>query len=262
MTPWVARLLFLNVAMFVLTLVVRGLGDPFVLVPALLLQRPWTIITYMFLHGGLGHIFFNMLALFFFGPRLEARLGSRRFLVLYLVSGIAGGLLSFTHPMIGVIGASGAVYGVMLGYAHYWPRDEVLIWGVLPVQVRWMVIALTGISLVSGFGGAGDGVAHFAHLGGFAGAWLYLRLLDERRGSRQFHAQALGFARATGSSRQVLETEAAARARWAHIPREELHPVNREELERILAKIEREGTGKLSEGEVEFLERFSQRSDH
>lgn len=253
MTPWVSRLIFLNVLMFVLQLVVPGLGDALMFVPALLLARPWTIVTYMFLHGGIGHIFFNMLALFFFGPRLEARLGSRRFLALYFIAGISGGLLSFTSPMIGVIGASGAVYGVMLGYAHYWPRDEVLIWGVLPVQVRWLVLAVTAISLVSGFGGAGDGVAHFAHLGGFAGAWIYLKLLREGRGSRKFHAQALGLAR------PALETEATAMARWRQIPREGLHPVNREELDRVLEKIQREGVGRLTEGEREFLERFSGR---
>ncbi len=255
MTPWVARLIFLNVLMYVLVLVVPGLGDALMLVPALLLSRPWTLVTYMFLHGGLGHIFFNMLALFFFGPRLEARLGSRRFLLLYLTAGISGGLLSFTNPMIGVIGASGAVYGVMFGYAHYWPRDEVLIWGILPVQVRWMVVALTAISLVSGFGGAGDGVAHFAHLGGFAGAWLYLKLLDEGRGRRQFHARAVGLAYAK------RDTEAGALARWTQIPRDQLHPVNREELDRVLDKIQREGIGKLTEGEREFLERFSARGE-
>jgi len=255
MTPWVARLLFLNVAVFVLTLVEPGLGDAFMLVPAFLLHRPWTIITYMFLHGGLGHIFFNMLGLFFFGPRLEARLGSRRFLMFYLVSGISGGLLSFTSPMVPVIGASGAVYGVMLGYAHYWPRDEFLIWGVLPVEVRWLVLGLTGISLISGFGGAGDGVAHFAHLGGFAGAWLFLRIMELTSGSKRFHAMAtsqLAFASRESPSSMV--------ARWTSIPREELHPVNREELDRILAKLEHDGVGKLSAGEVEFLERFSQRT--
>jgi len=137
MTPWVARLIFLNVLMYALTWLVPGLGDALMFVPALFLSRPWTIVTYMFLHGSLGHIFFNMFALFFFGPRIEARLGSRRFLGLYFASGVMGGLLSFTSPMIGVIGASGAVYGVMFAFAYYWPREVVHIWGVLPVEIRW-----------------------------------------------------------------------------------------------------------------------------
>ncbi len=251
MTPWVARLIFLNVLMFGLTIVVPGLGDALMFVPALFLVRPWTIVTYMFLHGGLGHIFFNMFALFFFGPRLEARLGSRRFLGLYLASGVMGGLLSFTSPMIGVIGASGAVYGVMFGFAYFWPREVVHIWGVLPVEVRWLVVALTVLSLVSGFGGAGDGIAHFAHLGGFLGAWVYLKVMERTSGARQFQT------RATATAPSISST--AAVARWAHIQREGLHPVNLEELDRVMAKLQQEGVARLTDGEKEFLERFSQR---
>ena len=252
MTPWVARLLFLNGVMYLLTLAVPGLGDALMFVPALVLSRPWTIVTYMFLHGGLGHIFFNMLALFFFGPRLEARLGSRRFIGLYLASGVMGALASFTNPMIGVIGASGAVYGVMFGFAHYWPREVVHIWGVLPVEVRWLVVGMTVLSLVSGFGGAGDGVAHFAHLGGFLGAWIYLKVLDRTSGARRFQSRAV-------ASTPSLATTSLAVARWSHIQREGLHPVNLEELDRVMAKLQREGVARLTDGEKEFLERFSKR---
>lgn len=252
MTPWVARLLFLNAVMYLLTLAVPGLGDALMFVPALILSRPWTIVTYMFLHGSLGHIFFNMLALFFFGPRLEARLGSRRFIGLYLASGVMGALASFTNPMIGVIGASGAVYGVMFGFAHYWPREVVHIWGVLPVEVRWLVVGMTVLSLVSGFGGAGDGVAHFAHLGGFLGAWIYLKVLDRTSGARRFQARAV-------ASTPSLATTSSAVARWSHIQREGLHPVNLEELDRVMAKLQREGVARLTDTEKEFLERFSQR---
>ncbi len=252
MTPWVARLLFLNAVMYLLTLAVPPLGDALMFVPALILSRPWTIVTYMFLHGSLGHIFFNMLALFFFGPRLEARLGSRRFIGLYLASGVMGALASFTNPMIGVIGASGAVYGVMFGFAHYWPREVVHIWGVLPVEVRWLVVGMTVLSLVSGFGGAGDGVAHFAHLGGFLGAWIYLKVLDRTSGARRFQARAV-------ASTPSLATTSSAVARWSHIQREGLHPVNLEELDRVMAKLQREGVARLTDTEKEFLERFSQR---
>jgi len=252
MTPWVARLIFLNVVMYLLTLAMPGLGDALMFVPALVLSRPWTLVTYMFLHGSLGHIFFNMLALFFFGPRLEARLGSRRFLGLYFTSGVAGALASFTNPMIGVIGASGAVYGVMLGFAYYWPREVVHIWGVLPVEVRWLVLGMTVLSLVSGFGGAGDGIAHFAHLGGFAGAWIYLKIIDRTSGARRFQARAV-------AAPPSISSSTAAVARWSHIQREGLHPVNLEELDRVMAKLQREGVARLTDGEKEFLERFSKR---
>jgi membrane associated rhomboid family serine protease len=251
MTPWVARLIFLNVLMYGLTLIVPGLGDALMFVPALILSRPWTIVTYMFLHGGLGHIFFNMFALFFFGPRIEARLGSRRFLGLYFASGIMGGLLSFTSPMIGVIGASGAVYGVMFAFAYYWPREVVHIWGVLPVEIRWLVAGLTVFSLISGVGGGGDGIAHFAHLGGMAGAWLYLKVMERTSGARRFQARA--------TAAPPSPTSTSAIARWSHISREGLHPVNLEELDRVMAKLQREGVARLTDGEKEFLERFSKR---
>jgi membrane associated rhomboid family serine protease len=251
MTPWVARLIFLNVLMYGLTLIVPGLGDALMFVPALILSRPWTIITYMFLHGSLGHLFFNMFALFFFGPRIEARLGSRRFLGLYFASGVMGGLLSFTSPMIGVIGASGAVYGVMFAFAYYWPREVVHIWGVLPVEIRWLVAGLTVVSLISGFGGGGDGIAHFANLGGMAGAWIYLKVMERTSGARRFQARA--------TAAPPSATTASAIARWSHITREGLHPVNLEELDRVMAKLQREGVARLTDGEKEFLERFSKR---
>ena len=123
-------------------------------VPSQALTRPWTVITYMFLHGGFGHILFNMLALFFFGPRVESRLGSRRFATLYFVSGIMGAVLSiFFAPHVPIIGASGAVFGVMLAFARFWPRDQILIWGILPVEARVMVIAMTAMAVVFGFTG-------------------------------------------------------------------------------------------------------------
>jgi membrane associated rhomboid family serine protease len=138
MTRRVTTIIIANVAVFFLipgqTMLYRELA----FIPAAILVRPWTIITYMFLHGGFAHIFFNMLALFFFGPRLEMRLGGGRFLALYFVAGVTGALLSLiefvaTGGNIAIVGASGAVFGVMLGYAHYWPRDRIFIWGILPV---------------------------------------------------------------------------------------------------------------------------------
>jgi hypothetical protein len=133
-------------------------------------------------------------------------------------------------------------------------RQVVHIWGVLPVEIRWLVVFATAISLVSGFGGSGDGIAHFAHLGGFLGAWIYLRVLERTTGARKFQE------RASPVARRSLETSGNAMARWSRIRREELHEVNRDELDRIMAKIEREGVGQLTPGEREFLERFSQRA--
>jgi len=256
MTPWVLRLIVANAAMYLVTMSAPALVSSLALVPGLMLQRPWTVVTYMFLHGGLGHLFFNMLALFFFGPRLEARLGSRQFLILYFASGISGALLSLAFmPYAAVIGASGAVFGVMLGFAHFWPRDPLLIWGIIPVEARWMVAGMTVLALFGGFSGGGGGVAHFAHLGGFVGGWLCLKWFEARSPSRTFR-------RKMAPPAPRIETSESSLARWQRIRRENLHEVNRTELDRILDKINAQGIASLTPGDREFLERFSSRELH
>ncbi|HEX9164669.1 MAG TPA: rhomboid family intramembrane serine protease [Gemmatimonadales bacterium] len=252
MTPWVLRLIVANTAVFLLSMTVGGVMDSLVLVPALILQRPWSAITYMFLHGGLGHLFFNMLSLFFFGSRVEQRLGERRFLILYFASGIAGALLSAVFsPWSAIVGASGAVFGVMLAFAWFWPHDQILIWGIIPIEARWMVALMTGLALFGGFTGAQGGIAHFAHLGGFVGGWICLKAFGARSGMKQFRGRT-----APVVSREPVES---AMARWGRIRRENLHEVNRGELDRILDKISASGVASLTLGEREFLERFAAR---
>jgi membrane associated rhomboid family serine protease len=247
MTPWVLRLIIANVVVFALQQLRPALTDTFAFVPALFLIRPWTIFTYMFLHGDVGHILFNMLGLFFFGPRLEDLLGAQRFLILYVVSGMVGALLSFFSPFTGIIGASGATYGVFMGFAYFWPRERILVMGVVPVEARWFVVVMTIISLLGGFGASPDGVAHFAHLGGFLGGFLCLKALERS-------------ARAAQMARNVVLTATSHGdvERWKKIPRERLHEVNRAELDRLLEKIEKSGVASLSQGEREFLDRFSE----
>lgn len=251
MTPWVQRLLIANVAIFFLSLispVVIAVGE---LIPAYVLFRPWTLVTYMFLHDptGFGHIFFNMLALYFFGQRVEERLGGRQFLWLYFISGLMAAALSFLTPRAAVIGASGAVYGVMLAFAWFWPRDKIYIWGVLPIEARWLVILTTLISLYSGFSGRGGGVAHFAHLGGFLGGLLYLVWLRTRSPGKRFKQRAVAAA-APPPSRADTQ-------RWKDIDRTSVHAVNRGELDRILDKINAQGIASLTPAERSFLDHFS-----
>jgi membrane associated rhomboid family serine protease len=247
MNTWTMRIILANVAMFALSMLAPGLLNATALVPAESLIRPWTLITYMFMHAGFSHILFNMLGLFFFGPRLELELGGKRFLVLYFISGLTGGFLSFFFtPYSPIVGASGAVYGVFLGFAYFWPRERIFLWGILPIESRWLVVGMTMLSLFGGFGGDGSNVAHFAHLGGFLGAFLYLKWLDTRS------PQAL-----------MMKTMApppparGAPERWAKIDRNSLHEVNRSELDRIREKIATKGSGSLTVTEIDFLERFS-----
>lgn len=242
MTPWVQRFLIANVLIFFVQQTMPGLDRSLVLVPALLLARPWTLVTYMFLHAGFTHILFNMLGLYFFGPRVEQRIGSSRFFALYMISGITGGLLSFYTPMVAIVGASGAIFGVLLAYARFWPRDQMLIWGIIPIEVRWLVLIYTIISLL----GIGSGVAHFAHLGGFLGAFLYLLWMERSAGARKF--------------RKVATAPPAAKdavlGNWRNVNRAGVHAVNKEEVDRILDKISASGLASLTPQERLFLSNF------
>jgi membrane associated rhomboid family serine protease len=244
---WSVRLILANVVVFFISSTVPGFSEKFMLVPAWILTRPWTGVSYMFLHAGMWHLLFNMLALYFFGPRLEAEIGGRRFLILYFLSGLMGGALSFVFtPYTAIVGASGAIFGVLIGYAHYWPKDQILIWGILPVEARWFVIIMTALSLFGGFGGSMDDVAHFAHLGGFLGGWLYVKYLDRVRRSELIPKE-----------QALPKPSASSMLRWSTIRRESLHEVNREEFDRIMAKLKATGPESLTSREREFLDRFS-----
>jgi membrane associated rhomboid family serine protease len=247
LTRWVTRLLIANVVIYFLQLANPLVERALMFVPALVLERPWTIVTYMFLHGSMTHILFNMLGLFFFGPRLELELGSRQFLLLYFIAGISGAILSlFLAPMAAIIGASGGVYGVFLGFAYLWPRAQIYIWGMIPVEARWLVVGMTALSLFGGAGGSSDGTAHFAHLGGFLGGYIYLRWFVKT-----------GVREAPASAPVVAMPSNAELKRWEAIPTEGMHPVNREELERIREKLRTSGPANLTLNERAFLDRFS-----
>jgi membrane associated rhomboid family serine protease len=245
MKSWTMRLIAANVVLYFLTSASPGLMNTLMLVPVLIVSAPWTVVTYMFLHANLWHLLFNMLGLLFFGPRLEAELGGRDFLLLYFISGIAGALLSFITPYVAIVGASGAVFGVLLGFARYWPREQIMIWGIIPVEARWLVIIMTVLSLIGGFGGGGD-VAHFAHLGGFAGGLLFLLWRDRNTRAARFKA-----------SMTAPAIRPADLQRWSSIDRTRMHEVNRSELERIMAKLQTGGTETLTPDERAFLDRFS-----
>jgi membrane associated rhomboid family serine protease len=175
LTLWVKRLLMINGAVFLFTLAFAGVVPYLAFLPADVLSRPWTPVSYMFVHATFFHLLFNMLGLFFFGPPLEERWGAGAFAKFYLICGLGGALLSLAFPYQPIVGASAAVYGIMVAYAMYWPDNPIYIWGIFPVKAKWLVMFLVGISLFyAAFGGASN-VAHLAHLGGCAAAFLYLK---------------------------------------------------------------------------------------
>lgn len=254
MTPWVLRLLIANIAVFLVAQPGSQLYQLLVFVPLWVLRRPWTPFTYMFLHAGVMHILFNMLGLYFFGPRLEQRMGSRDFLILYIVAGLSGAALSYVFaPNAAIVGASAAVFGVLYGYAHYWPDDRIYLWFVLPVPARLLILGLVGLSLFYGFTGTGGQIAHFAHLGGFAGGWGYMKLRERRSGA--FRRKATPGADPTAIER--LSGKAARdEKRWEDIDTSGLHEINRIEVERIRKKIGESGAGSLTSEERAFMNRM------
>jgi membrane associated rhomboid family serine protease len=254
MTPWVKRLLLANIAVFFLQLTVPGgvVTQLLRFVPVLALTRPWSLITYMFVHdpNGVSHILFNMIALYFFGPRVEERLGSSHFIRLYVFSGIMGGILSiFLAPRYPIVGASGAIFGVTLAFAKYWPRERIYIWGILPVEVWLMVLVYGLLALFGGFGGGGGNTAHFAHLGGYLGAWIYLLWMERRSPSRQWKSKL----EKPGKSVEIGD--------WKRIDTKGIHEVNRAEVDRILDKINAKGIGSLTPAERTFLSHFAPPDD-
>ena len=144
----------------------------------------WQLVTYQFLHGGLWHLFFNMFALWMFGMELENKWGSARFAIYYLLAGIGAGLTQlFISPMFGptgpTIGASGAIYGILLAFGMTFPNRPIFMFPFfIPIPAKIFVIIFAAIELFSGFSG-GDGVAHFAHLGGALTGLLLLKFGDK-----------------------------------------------------------------------------------
>jgi len=140
---------------------------------------PWQLVTYMFFHGGFLHLFFNMFALWMFGMELEQLWGSKRFLVFYLFCGIVGGLTNLlVAPLVGqaapTVGASGAVFGVLLAFGMMFPNRPIYLYFLLPIRAKYFIAAYIGLELFFGVTGTSDGVAHFAHLGGAAAGLLFV----------------------------------------------------------------------------------------
>jgi len=183
MPPVTTALIVANVAVFLLQMVVPGLVGPFALWPLSAAQASrgqvgfgvWQIVTYGFLHGDFLHLAFNMFALYMFGSAIEQVVGPRRYLVYYLVCIIAAALaqLGVTALLGGIyptVGASGGVFGLLLAYAVYFPRNRVmLLFPPIPIPSRVFVVIYAAIELFLGVTGTQAGVAHFAHLGGLVG---------------------------------------------------------------------------------------------
>ena len=283
-TPAVQWLIALNVAIYFLQLTVVRAADMQAALGFELRDLGgawWTIGTYMFVHGGFWHLAVNMYALYVFGPRVEHGWSAGEFVRYYLLCGLGGWLAHLLFARNGLlVGASAAVFGVTLAYAMRWPDEEIYLFGVVPMRVKWLVVLLVVTSLVGGItdGGGAGGVAYLAHLGGLAAGWIYLRTssatgIDRLR---QRVAQAPDISdeppraipRSLPRSREkvqevddiVAKSKAAVSQRPAILP--PVHIPARpkvEELDLVLDKISQHGLDSLTNDERRLLEEASKK---
>lgn len=194
-TPAVKMLIITNVVVFLVNLIVPALTIRLGLVPAAVFGEfaIWQPVTYMFLHStaGVGHILINMLTLWMFGTELERTWGSRFFTKYYFVTGIGAAattLLLAVAPFgfsdsiyySVTVGASGAIYGLLLAYGLYFPNRPIFLYFIFPIPAKYFVMIIGAIAFFSSLGGPGGGVAHSAHLGGLVVGYLYLQSLRKR----------------------------------------------------------------------------------
>jgi membrane associated rhomboid family serine protease len=180
LTPAIKNLMIIMGIVFLLQMFVSRWFEYYLgLVPILVWREYflWQLFTYIFLHGGFSHIFFNLLALWMFGGELESYWGSKKFLFYFFFCGIGAGICTvvFTpNSFIPVIGASGAIYGILLAFAWLFPNRPILIYFLFPIPAKYMVIIFGLIELFSSSSGTGGGIAHLTHLGGLVFGFFYM----------------------------------------------------------------------------------------
>jgi membrane associated rhomboid family serine protease len=188
MTPAVKWLIIANAVMFVATLVYPPIIQYLGLSPELVVERQWLwqLVTYLFLHGSAVHILLNMLGIWMFGVELERLWGTRQFVKYYAITGIGAGLTVMAVGLLpldwavqtyrGVtIGASGALYGLLVAFAFYYPDRPLLMFFLFPIPAKYFVMIVGAVALFSSLGDRGGNVAHVTHLGGIVVGYVYLR---------------------------------------------------------------------------------------
>lgn len=285
--PFIKFLLFANVAVFLVqSTFLSGLtfgGKPlestimnlFALWPFESGFLPWQLISYQFMHGSLTHLFFNMLALWMFGMELENLWGTRRFALYYTLAGVTAGIVHLViSPLLDshlgpTIGASGSIMGVLLGFGLTFPTRPVMMFPIFfPIPAKYFVMIFAGIDLFSGVMNSGDGIAHFAHLGGALGGWLLLkfgeplfRMIDRRdvhapgvyREGRVIDVDFREPDRYTPSEESTVITETPVQTSTPTRFVVGGEPITQEAIDAILDKISQAGYHSLTDHEKQIL---------
>lgn len=245
--PVVKTLLLANAAVYLLLILLPvNLGIIFGLVPRFVWSKffIWQLFTYMFLHGGLMHILMNMFILWMFGSDLERDWGSAAFLKYYLLCGVGGGLFNVAlqpNSLIPIVGASGAIYGILAAFAMTYPNRLIYLYFIVPVPAKYMVIGMALLEFILSMN-PNSNVAHFAHLGGMLVGFIYLKS-NWRFGN-------FGSGIAQYFRRKKMERH------WREVEKE--HRLM-EEVDAILDKINKVGYENLTRHEKKILEEASNR---
>jgi membrane associated rhomboid family serine protease len=282
LTPAVQWLLALNVAIYFLQVTIiqpADLQSALGFDPARFPSHWWGVLSYAFAHGGFWHVALNMYTLWVFGPRVEHAWSAGEFTRFYIVCALGG---AAAHALLGrdgglLIGASAAVIGVMVAYASRWPNDEVYLFGVFPMKVKWLVIGMAVLNLVSGFwaGATDGGVAYLAHVGGIVAGYLYLKMaqLNADRGRTQV-ALAPDYPEdgprpvprgtrprepRSESDDAVAKSRALLSTGRRTMTASKMEPKRREALDRVLDKIAATGMHSLTTDERRLLDDESRR---
>ena len=227
----------------------------------------WQLITYQFMHGGFGHIFFNMFALWMFGSSIEDVFGSKKFLIFYLLAGISAGLLQlFLSPILGgayapTIGASGAVFGVLIAYAMFFPDNLIFLYFLIPVKAKYLIAFLVVIEFLA-VDSASSGVAHLAHLGGALFGFLYIMFDKNSYVSLKNVFNKSYFYKSNPNKRDIFtnpfnrtaqNNRDVDEANYYDLNRKDDSEVSQTEIDEILDKISQSGYQNLTEHEKKIL---------
>jgi rhomboid family protein len=259
-TPWVLRLIIANAVVLLLmrtVLTSPDLAAALAFDPANALRHWWTFLSYMFVHAGLLHLLGNMLMLFVFGTAVEGRMGSRNFLLYYLFCGVGAAvfslLLAGIMPIGAFVGASGAVLGVAVAFAMYWPDAEIIVFPIpVPIKARTLVIGLVALDIIASQLWPNDGVAHLAHVGGALFGYLYFRVQSLSRRSPGAPARTV---------ERVVMVQSGSSEPDRRTPVTPMRPRRRvdadpvaAEVDRVLDKISEKGISSLTAAERRFLD--------
>lgn len=264
LTPWVRGLIIANAVVFLLQLTVftgPWFQETLAFDPQSVGRQWWGFVTYMFVHGGFLHLALNLLMLFIFGPAVEERMGSGWFGAYYVACGLGGAIVSLgvslLVPVAPFVGASAAVFGVALAFAIRWPEHPIYVFPVpFPIKAAWLVLILVTLDLAAAMRGSPDGVAHFAHLGGFLVGFILLRSEDSvRRRARAAFQQRVPAHVVPRTHRRAPVPEEAPQAAARAAPAEQAP--EHDQVDRLLDKISESGLDSLTPDERRLLDDVS-----